>query len=119
VRVRESGVTVPLLSVLVAVASIPLGGCVAGMALGAASMAAQAAQGRPESNAELKPMARTACSDRAAHYGAVHVIDVEQSRIDRITVWGTVDDGKERRSFECRFSTKLDSFKLREIKREQ
>jgi hypothetical protein len=92
-----------------------LGGCVAGMVAGAAGTAVQAARGHPESNAHLQPTAKSECSAHAARYGSVHIIDVEQRSADRIVVWGTIDDGKERRSFECGFRTAMTYFKLREI----
>jgi hypothetical protein len=92
-----------------------ISGCVPMMAAEAVSMAASAARGQPQSNAELKPEARQACSDMAARYGAVHVIDVEQHSMSKLIVWGTVDDGKSKRSFECDFGTRITGFKLREI----
>ena len=92
-----------------------LSGCVPAMAASALGMAAQGAQGRPVSNEALQPEAREACSAQAARYGAVHVIDVEQHSVAKIIVWGTVDDGKQRRSFECGFGTRITSFKLRPI----
>jgi len=82
-------------------------------------MAARSAQGRPASNEVLQPEAREACSAQAAQYGAVHVIDVEQHGIDKIIVWGTVDDGKQRRSFQCDFGTRITGFKLRSIPAER
>jgi hypothetical protein len=85
------------------------------MAAGAVGMAARSAQGEPASNAHLQPTARQACSDHAAQYGAVHIIDVQQRAPSKITVWGTVDNGKERRSFECGYGTKITGFKLRGI----
>ena len=94
-----------------------LSGCVAAMAASAVSMAAQGARGHPVGNAELQPQARAACSTQAAQYGAVHVIDVEQHSVAKIIVWGTVDDGKQRRSFECDFGTKVTRFVLRPIAR--
>ena len=93
-----------------------LSGCVASMAMSAASMAARAAQGQPVSNAELGPQAREACTAQAAQYGTVNIIDVEQHSVDKIIVWGTVDDGKERRSFQCDYGTRITGFKLRTIK---
>ena len=108
---------VPIL--LLAVTAPLLGGCVPMMAMSAASMAAQAVQGAPVSNQSLQPQARDACTRQAAQYGTVNVIDVEQHRVDRIIVWGTVDDGKQKRSFECDFGTKITAFKLREIHPEQ
>ena len=103
---------IPLLST----AAMALGGCVAGMAANAVGMAVRGAAGQPKSNQALQPAARQACTDRAAPYGAVHVIDVEQRSTSKIIVWGTVDDGWERRSFECGFGTKITYFRLRAIK---
>ena len=90
-------------------------GCVPMMAASAVGMAAQSAQGRPVGNEALQPQARDACSAQAAQYGTVNVIDVEQHRVNQIIVWGTVDDGKQKRSFECDFGTKITGFKLRAI----
>lgn len=84
--------------------------------MSALGMAANSARGRPVSNEELKPQAREQCSAQAAKYGAVHVIDVEQRRIDKLIVWGTVDDGKVKQSFQCDFGTKITGFTLRPIK---
>jgi hypothetical protein len=95
--------------------SLPLGGCVAGMAASAAGMAIRSAQGEPQSNRHLQPTARTACSAHAAQFGTVHIIDVEQRSVGKIVVWGTVTDAKERRSFECAFTDKVTGFKLRPI----
>jgi hypothetical protein len=105
-----------LLSLLVGSAPA-LGGCVAGMAVSAASMAIRSAQGQPQSNAHLKPAARNDCSVYAARFGAVHIIDVQQRSPSKLIVWGTVDDGKERRSFECAYGTSITGFKLRAIPR--
>jgi hypothetical protein len=92
-----------------------LSGCVPMMAASAVSMAAQAGQGHAASNATFQPTAREACTARAAQLGTVHIIDVEQHQVDEIIVWGTVDDGKAKRSFECDFGTQISAFKLREI----
>jgi hypothetical protein len=105
-------VVLPLL-----LACLPLGGCVAGMAASAVGMAARAAQGTPQSNAQLRPGAVEACSAQAAAYGAVHIIDVEQRSVDRLIVWGTAGEGQQRRSFECHFTTRVVAFKLRQIAR--
>ena len=99
-----------------AMLALPLGGCVASIAATAASMAIKSAQPDPVSNAHLKSTAREACSARAAPYGAVHIIDVEQRRVDRLVVWGTVTDARERRSFECHFTTAVASFTIRKIR---
>jgi hypothetical protein len=94
---------------------LALVGCVAGMVAGAAGTAVQAARGHPARNAHLQPTAKAACSANAAPYGSVHIIDVEQRSVDRIVVWGTVDDGRQRRSFECGFKSSITYFKLRDI----
>lgn len=82
--------------------------------------AAQLANYIPEqqraSNAHLKPAATQACTQRAAPYGSVYIVDVEQRRADRLVVWGSVIDARQhRRTFECHFTSALVSFKLREI----
>jgi hypothetical protein len=94
-----------------------LGGCVAAMAANAVGMAVQSAQGQPQSNEQLKPNAEKDCTAHAAQYGAVHIIDVQQATPSKIIVWGTVDDGKARRSFECGYGTRITGFKLRPIPR--
>jgi hypothetical protein len=104
-----------IITAMLGLVALPLGGCVPMMAAQAVSMAAGAARGQPTSNEELKPQARQECSDRAAQYGTIHIIDVEQHSIGKIIVWGTVDDGKQKRSFECDYGRKITAFKLREI----
>jgi hypothetical protein len=101
---------------ILAVAALPLGGCVASLAASAASMAIQSAQPKPQSNAHLKPTAIQACTARAAQRGAVHIIDVEQRSAGRLIVWGTVTDSSGRRSFQCHFTSGIADFKLREIR---
>jgi hypothetical protein len=101
---------------LVALAAPALGGCVAQAALAAAELAQYVPEPQRPSNAHLKPAATKACSERAAQYGAVHVIDVEQRSVGRIVVWGTVTDARERRSFECHFTSTIADFKLRQIR---
>ena len=104
-----------MIPLLTAASALVLGGCVAGMVLGAAGTALQAARGQPESNAHLQPTAKSRCSDYASRYGAVHIIDVEQRSVDKLVVWGTVGEGEQRRSFECGFKTAVTYFKLRDI----
>ena len=99
-----------------AAGALALGGCVAGMAASAIGMAARSARGQPASNEHLKPEASAACTARASQYGAVRIIDVEQRSASKIVVWGTVGDGKQRRSFECAYGTSITGFKLRAIK---
>ena len=98
-----------------AVAPLILGGCLPMMAASAVGMAAQSAQGRPQANAELAPQAREACSARAAQYGTVHIIDVEQARPDKLIVWGTVGEALRKQSFQCNFGTRITGFTLRPI----
>jgi len=100
---------------VVLMSGLALSGCVAGMAVSAAGLAAQSARGAPQSNASLQPEARKACEVYAAQYGAVHVIDVEQHSLSKIIVWGTVGEGQQRQSFQCDFGTKMTGFKLRPI----
>jgi len=85
------------------------------MVASAAGMAVRAAGSGGKSDAQLQPQARAACTDYAARYGSVQVIDVQQASRSKIIVWGTVDDGTTRRSFECGFKTAIVSFRMREI----
>jgi hypothetical protein len=96
-----------------------LGGCLPMMAVSAADMVARSTQKAPVSNEGMQTQARDACTAQAAQYGTVSVIDVEQHRINQIIVWGTVDDGKQKQSFECDFGTKITGFKLRAITSQQ
>ena len=102
-------------SVILLPMALMLSGCMAAMAASAVSMAATAAGGHPKSNEALKPRALGDCSNHAARYGTIHIIDVEQHSLGKIIVWGTVDDGKEKRSFECDYGTSITGFKLRTI----
>lgn len=115
--IGESG-TMPrtLLPTLLLGSSLVLGGCAAGLAAGALGAAVRSAQGQPQSNDHLKPLATQACSARASQHGAVHVIDVEQRTSSKIIVWGTAAQGADRRSFECAYTTQIVSFKLRTIR---
>ena len=93
-----------------------LGGCAVQAALAAVQLARYIPKSEGPSNEHLRPQATQACTQQAAQYGAVHVIDVEQRSAGRIIVWGSVTDPQQRRrTFECHFTTKLASFKLREI----
>lgn len=92
-----------------------LSGCLPMMAASAVGMAAQSARGRPVSNEALQAQAREQCSANAAHFGTVNVIDVEQHRIDQIIVWGTVDTGTGKTSFQCDFGTKITKITWRPI----
>ena len=105
------------MTIVIAIGAFGLTGCVAGMAASALATAAAGARGEPQSNQHLQGAARAACSAHAAPYGTVHIIDVEQRTASRMIVWGTVNDGKQRRSFECAFGTSITNFKLRPISR--
>ncbi|MBV9523265.1 MAG: hypothetical protein JO010_10760, partial [Alphaproteobacteria bacterium] len=89
------------LAMLAAAAALPLGGCVAGMAVGAASAVGQAAAGdgpRAAPGVDVAAGARAQCSERAAPLGAVHIIDIEERGPGRAIVWGTAGEGPQRRS---------------------
>jgi hypothetical protein len=101
---------------LILLAAPALGGCALQAALAVAQLAQSIPAPQGASNAHLKPAATQACTQRAAPYGSVHIVDVEQRRADRLVVWGSVTDANQhRRTFECHFTTALVSFKLREL----
>jgi hypothetical protein len=104
------------LTLLLLLAGSPaLSGCLPMMAVSAVDMLARSAQPRPVNNEGLRPQAQDQCMTQAAKYGTTHLIDVEQHGAAKIIVWGTVDDGKQKQSFECDFTTKITAFKLRAI----
>lgn len=93
--------------------SLLLGGCVAGIAASAAGAALRSAKGEPE---PVSAQAATdACRAHAAGHGDVSIIDVEARSPSRMIVWGAVQKGQERQSFECRYDGKVAGFKLRAI----
>lgn len=96
--------------------SLALGGCAVGLAMTAARLAVQSARGTPESNEHLGPTAAQACTAHASQFGKAHIIDVEQRTPSKIIVWGTVEGGEERRSFQCHYGTKITGFELRDIR---
>ena len=101
---------------LVLVLTPALGGCAVQAALAAAELAPQIRGPLGPRNAHLRPEAIKACTQRAGQYGSVYIVDVEQRRADRIIVWGSVTDSqRQRRTFECHFTTRLSRFKLGEI----
>jgi hypothetical protein len=101
---------------LILLATPALGGCAVQAALAAAELAQYVPEPTGPSNAHLTPTATEACTRQAAQYGSVYIVSVEQRRRNLIIVWGSVTDAKQRRqTFECRFTTKLASFKLRDI----
>ena len=93
-----------------------LSGCAVQAALAAAQLAPELRAPLGPSNVHLTETATQQCTQRAAQYGSVFLVDVEQRRSDRIIVWGSVTDaGQRRRTFECHFTTRLTNFQLREI----
>lgn len=97
--------------------SFALTGCVASMAVSAAAAAIQAATPeRPDVAHDLRATAREACRARAAQHGTVQIIDAEQRRDGRVTVWGTVQDPGQRRSFECAYDGAVKGLRLRAIR---
>ena len=107
-----------LLLPLTAAASLGLTGCVASMAAGVVGAAIQAATPEPEVvTDDRRAAARSACEAQAAPHGAVHLIDAEQRPDGRVTVWGRVEQGERRQSFECRFDGRVTAFRLRDIRR--
>lgn len=106
-----------LLALLV-VSSLPLGGCAASIAASVVGAAVNAASPPPAEvgySADLIAAAREACRARAAQHGAVHLIDAEQGRGGRVTVWGTVQENGGRRAFTCTWNREVSGFRLREI----
>lgn len=104
---------------LILLAAPALGGCALQAAMAAKALADEFVPNpEPESPslAHLEPAAREACTRRAAPHGAVFILDVEQRRANRLVVWGSVTDARaHRRTFECHFTDKVASFRLREI----
>ncbi|HET9428565.1 MAG TPA: hypothetical protein VFO69_09425 [Allosphingosinicella sp.] len=92
--------------------SFPLGGCVAGVAASAVGAAVNASQPR-ETNEDLRRPAIAACTARAIEHGEVRIIDAEQRRGGRVTVWGTATQGELRQAFECRYNGQVSDFDLR------
>ena len=101
---------------LMLLAAPALGGCALQAAVLAADLAGDIPRSQGPSNAHLKPAATEACTRQAAQYGSVYIVDVQQRYADRLIVWGSVTNAEQRRStFECHFTTKVVSFKLRDI----
>jgi hypothetical protein len=105
----------PLLLALVGL-TLPLGGCVAGIAAKAVGAAVRAADrpGAPPTQ-DPGPAARKACTAEAERRGTVRIIDTEYRSASRLIVWGTVEAAGKRQSFECRYEGKIVGFKLRTL----
>ena len=105
----------PLLPILLS-GSLALGGCAASIAAGVAGAALRSAgNDKPAAAQDLGPPALEACKARAAAHGEVSIIDVERRSDGKIIVWGTVNDARQRQSFECRYDGKIADFNLRPI----
>ena len=104
------------LTVLLTTTSLPLGGCVAGLAASAVGAAVRAAD-KPDAppTQDPGPAARQACTSAAERHGVVQIIDTEYRSASKLIVWGTVEAAPQRRSFECRYEGKVTAFKLRPI----
>ncbi|HEY0326552.1 MAG TPA: hypothetical protein VGC46_11360 [Allosphingosinicella sp.] len=103
---------------LLAASSLALGGCAASIAASVVGAAVQAANPPPAEvgySADLIASAREACRVRAAQHGTVHLIDAEQGRGGRVTVWGTVQESSGRRAFTCTWNRQVSGFRLRAI----
>jgi hypothetical protein len=114
-RMRHHASRSLLLALLLA-GSLPLGGCVAGLAMGAAGAAVRAVSPqRSDVTEDRRAAALAACQARAGAPERTHVIDVEQRGDGHVTVWGTIQDDGGRRAFECRYDGKIVGFKLRTL----
>ena len=103
---------------LLLASGLALGGCAASIAAGVVGAAVRAANPPPAEVAystDLLASAREACRARAAQHGAVHIIDSEQGRRGRVTVWGTVQSPSDRRAFTCTYNGSVAGFTLRPI----
>lgn len=97
-------------------ASLALGGCAASIAAGLVGAAVRAASPEPGPYRDLRAAATEACRARASQHGGAQIIDAEQRDDGKVTVWGTVQDGQERRSFECGYNGRVTGFRLRAIR---
>ena len=107
----------PLLAL---VACLTLSGCVAGIAAGALGAAARGAGGDPDAyhnDEPLKLAAAQACRARAAGYGDVQIIDLEQRGARKVVVWGTTTGTTGRQSMECTYTNRITGFRLRKLDR--
>ena len=97
---------------------LALGGCLPSIAAGVVGAAVRAATPAedPGGGPDMRYAARQACSARASQHGSVQIIDAEQGRGGRVTVWGTVHNQQERRAFECAFKGRVTGFTLRAIR---
>ncbi|HEX8241039.1 MAG TPA: hypothetical protein VF574_14995 [Allosphingosinicella sp.] len=101
---------------LLALGALPQGGCAASLAAGAIGAAVRAAD-KPDKapKEDPGPVARAACSARAAPYGNVKIIDVVYKSVAKVVVWGAVEAEGRKQSFQCRWDGKIVGFELKEI----
>jgi hypothetical protein len=101
---------------LLALAALPLGGCVASLAAGAVGAAIQAAD-KPDAppKEDPGPAARSACTARALPYGNVQIIDTVYKSPAKLVVWGSVEAEGKKRSFQCRWDGKIVGFEVKEV----
>jgi hypothetical protein len=105
----------PVLLLLLA-SSLALGGCAAGIAASAVGAAVGAGNPQRPTDQDLREPATAACRARAAPLGQVRIIDADQRPDGRVKVWGTVEDGRQRRSFECNWDGRVRGFELRSVR---
>lgn len=106
---------------LLLASSLALPGCAASIAASVVGAAVQAANPPPAEvaySADRIAAARESCRARAVQHGTPHVIDAEQGRGGRVTVWGTVQGPVDRRAFTCAWNREVSSFRLRAIRSE-
>jgi hypothetical protein len=99
-----------------ALGALPLGGCAASIAASAVGAAVRAAD-KPDRapREDPGPVARAACSARAAPYGTVKIIDIVYKSVAKVVVWGAVEGEGRKRSFQCRWDGKIVGFELKEV----
>jgi hypothetical protein len=102
--------------VLLALGAVPLGGCVASLAVGAVGAAVRAADrpGAPPKE-DPGPAARAACTARASAYGDVRIIDTVYRSAGKLVIFGSVSREGQRRAFQCRWNGKIVGFDLRGV----
>lgn len=99
---------------ILALAILPLGGCVYAAAAGALGSAVKGA-GSGNRAAPDPAGARIACTAQAERHGTVHIIDTLE-RGGTVRVYGTVQSGRQRQSFQCDWrGTQIRSFELRPL----
>jgi hypothetical protein len=104
------------LPLLLALAALPLGGCVASLAAGAVGAAVRAAD-KPDRapKEDPGPVARSACTVHASQYGEVRIIDIVYKSPAKLVVWGSVEAEGRKRSFQCRWDGKIVGFEVKEV----